>query len=136
MAGQLHVTTAGPAEQEAIDMVLRVNGVDITRFVAQRGIKWQRNDIDGENAGRTLDGKMHRDRITSKVRLDVSCLPLSTEDANTVLNAIYPKYVEVTYTDPMYGLITKTMYSNNNPATYINTKTDLWEGISFPLIER
>lgn len=117
-------------------MVLRVNGVDITRFVAQRGIKWQRNDIDGENAGRTLDGKMHRDRITSKVRLDVSCLPLSTEDVKTVLNAIYPEYVEVTYTDPMYGLITKTMYSNNNPATYINTKTDLWEGIAFPLIER
>lgn len=136
MAGQRHATTAGPAEQEVIDMVLRVNGVDITRFVAQRGIKWQRNDIDGENAGRTLDGTMHRDRITSKVRLDVSCLPLSTEDVKTVLNAIYPEYVEVTYTDPMYGLITKTMYSNNNPATYINTKTDLWEGIAFPLIER
>lgn len=117
-------------------MVLKINGVDITPFVLQKGIKWQRNDLDGKNAGRTMDGTMHRDRITSKVRLDVSCLPLSTEDARTVLNAIYPEYVTVEYLDPMGGMTTKEMYSNNNPATYIDTATDLWEGITFPLIER
>lgn len=117
-------------------MVLIVNGVDITPYVVQKGIKWTRNDIDGENAGRTMDGTMHRARVTSKVRLDITCLPLSSEDASIVLNAIYPEYVTVKYTDPMYGLVTKTMYSNNNPATFIDTATDLWEGITFPLIER
>lgn len=117
-------------------MVLKVNGVDLTPFVVQKGIKWTRNDIDGTNAGRTMDGTMHRARVTSKVRLDITCLPLSSADASTVLNAIYPEYVSVEYIDPMYGLVTKTMYSNNNPATYIDTATDLWEGITFPLIER
>lgn len=117
-------------------MVLKINGTDILRFVEEKGVKWQRNDMDGPNAGRTMDGIMHRERVASKVRLDVTCLPLKTEDAKTVLNAIYPEYVEVEYLDPMHGIVTKTMYSNNNPATYMNTQTDLWEGINFPLIER
>ena len=117
-------------------MVLKINGVDIVPYIAQKGIKWTRNDIDGEGSGRTLDGVMHRSRLDSKIRLDITCLPLSSEDARKVLNAIYPEFIDVEYIDPMYGHTTKTMYSNNNPATYIDTKTDLWEGITFPLIER
>lgn len=117
-------------------MVFKINGVNMLPYIVQNGIKWQRNDIDGTNAGRTMDGTMHRERVTSKVRLDVTCLPLSSENASIVLNAIYPEYVEVEYTDPMYGPSIKQMYSNNNPATYVDTVTDLWEGITFPLIER
>lgn len=117
-------------------MVFKINGVDMLPYIVQNGIKWQRNDIDGANAGRTMDGTMHRERVTSKVRLDVTCLPLLSEEAAIVLNAIYPEYVEVEYTDPMYGLSVKTMYSNNAPATYVDTETDRWEGITFPLIER
>lgn len=117
-------------------MVFKINGVDMRRFIVQNGIKWQRNDLDGSNAGRTMDGIMHRERVASKIRLDITCLPLSSSDAYIVLNTIYPEYVEVEYTDPMYGPVIKTMYSNNTPATYINTVTDMWEGIAFPLIER
>lgn len=117
-------------------MILKINGVDITPYIVQKGIKWQRNDLDGSNAGRTMDGTMHRERVTSKVRLDITCLPLSSKDASTVLNVINPEYVEVEYIDPMYGHSVKTMYSNNTPATFIDTATDLWEGIVFPLIER
>lgn len=120
-------------------MVLKINGVDILPFVAQKGVKWQRNDLDGENAGRTMDGVMHRSRVTSKIRLDITCVPLRSEDASTVLNAIYPEYVSVEYTDPMHGLVTRTMYSNNNPATHMYAQSDgieYWEGITFPLIER
>jgi hypothetical protein len=117
-------------------MILKINGLDILPYIEQKGIKWTRNDLDGSNAGRTMDGIMHRERVSSKIRLDITCLPLKSEDASLVLNAIYPEYVEVEYTDPMYGHVYKTMYSNNNPATYIDTKTDLWEGIVFPLIER
>lgn len=117
-------------------MVFKINGVDMLPYIVQNGIKWQRNDIDGANAGRTMDGTMHRERVTSKVRLDVTCLPLSSENASVVLNAIYPEYVEVEYTDPMIGLCIKQMYSNNTPATYIDTYTNMWEGITFPLIER
>ena len=117
-------------------MVFKINGVDMLPYIVQNGIKWQRNDIDGANAGRTMDGTMHRQRVTSKVRLDVTCLPLYASDAAIVLNAIYPEYVEVEYTDPMNGLCIKQMYSNNTPATYVDKYTNMWEGITFPLIER
>jgi hypothetical protein len=39
----------------------------------------------------------------------------------------------------MLGTVTKTMYSNNNPASFLMRKpdgTEWWSGISFPLIER
>ena len=77
-------------------MVLKIGDVDILPYVAENGIKWQRNDLDGENAGRTMDGTMHRSRVATKVRLDITCMPLKTEDAMKILNAIFPEYVTVT----------------------------------------
>jgi hypothetical protein len=120
-------------------MTLQINGVDITPYIKYQGFKWTRNDIDGPDAGRTMDALMHRERVATKIRLDISCKPLLTEEASIVLNAIWPEYVTVTYLDPMTGLTTKTMYSNNNPAAYCINKGDgreYWQGIEFPLVER
>ena len=121
-------------------MVLTVNGVDLTPYVAFGGFKWQRSDIDAPNSGRSLDGMMHRGRVATKIRLDITCRPLYSAEAKTVLSAILPEWVTVTYTDPMEGKdVTKTMYSNNNPASFSLKKRngdELWGGITFPLIER
>ena len=117
-------------------MILKIDGVDITPYIVQKGIKWTRSDLDGDEAGRTMDGEMHRDRIGTVTRMDITCLPLSSEDAAVVLNAIYPEFFEVEYIDPMEGHVTKTMYSNNVPAIYIDVDTDMWEGIAFPLIAK
>ena len=32
-------------------MVFKINGTDITPYIAAGGLKWQRQDIDGPNAG-------------------------------------------------------------------------------------
>ena len=121
-------------------MVFRIGNVDITPYVAYNGLKWQRSDLDAPKSGRTLDGLMHRSRVASKIRLDITCRPLLGNEASIVLNAIYPEWVTVTYTDPMDGReVTKTMYSNNNPASFLIKKRDgreYWGGITFPLIER
>lgn len=120
-------------------MILTVNGVDIVPFIAEGGIKWTRSDIDAPNTGRTMDGTMMRGRITTKIRLDITCIPLVASDLSTVLNAIYPEFVTVRYSDPMYGTRIVTMYSNNNPASYLMKKPngdEYWTGITFPLIER
>ena len=120
-------------------MILKIDGVDILPYVAHQGIKWQRNDLDGPDAGRTLDGMMQRGRVASKIRLDITCRPLRTEEARVVLNAIYPEYISVEYTDPMSGQVIKQMYSNNNPATHMLLQDDgveWWHDITFPLIER
>ena len=119
---------------------LLVNGTDLTPYIAFKGVKWTRNDVDSPDTGRTLDAVMHRGRVASKIRLDISCKPLTDSEASTVLNAIYPEYVTVQYTDPQAGgLVTRTMYSNNNPASYLLNREgeeDLWDGITFPLVER
>lgn len=119
----------------------KINGIDILPYTEDGGIKWQRNDLDGPNAGRTMDGVMNRDRLGMKIRWDFTERPLRTEYANIVLNAIYPEYVQVeTNIDPMFGTYTKTFYSNNIPATCMTIDAEsgvaLWSGISFPLIER
>ena len=54
-------------------MILEVDGVNIVPYVAYQGIKWQRNDIDGPNAGRMLDTNMRRNRLGTKIRLDITC---------------------------------------------------------------
>lgn len=121
-------------------MKLEIDGVDMTPYIANRGIKWQRNDLDAEGAGRSLDGLMMRSRVASKIRLDITCTPLPSPAASIVLTAIMPEWVTVTYTDPQVGAeVTKTMYSNNNPASYLMQRpdgTEYWEGITFPLIEK
>lgn len=120
-------------------MMLKINGVDFMPFIAKQGVKWQRNDIDAPNSGRTMDGMMQRGRVATKIRLDITCRPLMAEEAMLVLNTILPEYVTVDYYDPMsgerYGV---TMYSNNNPASFLIEKPedDWWSGITFPLIER
>ena len=121
-------------------MTLTVNGVDMIPYIAYNGLKWQRSDIDASDSGRTMDGIMHRGRVATKIRLDVTCRPLKATEASIVLQAILPEWVTVTYTDPMEGHdVTKTMYSNNNPATFLIARTNglhLWSGITFPLIEQ
>lgn len=121
-------------------MVLKINGTDITPYIAFQGVKWTREDVDGEGAGRTLDGNLRRDRVATKIRLDITCRPLTTTEASIVLSAIMPEWVSVEYTDPQIGgIVTKTMYANNNPASYCilrNDGTEYWNGITFPLIEQ
>lgn len=122
-------------------MTLVVNGVNMIPYVFRGGFKWQRSDVDDAESGRnTLDAEMHRNRIATKRRLDITCKPLTLQEASVVLSAIMPVWVEVTYTDPQVGAdVTMTMYSNNNPASFAFQGTDgkeYWNGITFPLIEK
>ena len=121
-------------------MTFTIDGLNVLPYIAAGGIKWTRSDVESSDAGRTLDGIMHRGRVATKIRLDVTTLPLTTERIKTLLNAIQPEFVTVTYDDPYYGgVVTRTMYSNNIPATCLTVYddgTELWDGVSFPLIEQ
>lgn len=122
-----------------MDTVFEINGVDMLPYVAYRGIKWQRSDLDSSSTTRMLNGELRRKRVATKIRLDITCRPLKLEEAKIVLTAIMPEFVTVRYTDPQLGTIaTKTMYSNNNPASHLINTSDAswWDGIEFPLIEK
>ena len=97
------------------------------------------SDLDGPNAGRTLDGVMHRDRVASKIRWDVTCHPLQEEDLAVVLSLIQPEFVTVEYTDlQTRQVVSKTMYSNNVPTKLAFAYKDgaWWTELTFPLIEK
>ena len=117
----------------------KIDGTDITSLIKHKGIKWTRNDIDSANAGRTLSGLMNRGRVTTKVKLEITCRSLSPEEAQMLLNLVYPEYVTVEYIDPQMGERVAEFYSNNIPATFCAIAPDgtaWWDDISFPLVER
>lgn len=120
-------------------MVLEVNGVNMVPYIAFRGVKWQRSDVDSSSTTRMLNGELRRKRVAIKRRLDITCRPLRGSEVSTVLTAIMPEFVTVRYFDPQEGkVVSRTMYSNNNPASYLIQRVDgeWWDGIEFPLIEK
>ncbi|MBQ0097914.1 MAG: hypothetical protein KBS62_03135 [Oscillospiraceae bacterium] len=120
-------------------MQVKINGTDITTFIAPRGLKWQRNDVDAPDAGRFLDAEMQRKRVAIKERLDITCRPLTDTEVYTLMNLIEPEFVSVTYKSPLLGTRTATFYSNNVPASYLfkdSQGAEWWDGITFPLIEK
>ena len=112
--------------------------VDITPYIKVRGLKWQRADVEGENATRNLDGSLVRDRRAIATRWDVTCRPLTSAEARIVLRLILPEKIRVRCDDPLFGdNRERDFYSNNIPASYLINRdgVDYWDGIVFPIIE-
>lgn len=120
-------------------MVFRIEGTDITPYIAAKGLKWSRNDVDGPTAGRMQNGEMVRDRVATKYRWDVTCRPLTAQEQATVLTLLQPEYVVLDYTDPLDNTTKSGLfYSNNFPSTYLvrmANGAELWAGLAFPLVE-
>ncbi len=120
-------------------MAFLIDGVDYTDTIAAGGLKWQRNDIDGPNAGRNKSGTMIRDRIATKMRTDWKCRPLPGPRNRQLLQALTPEFVTVTYDDPQDGAATRVMYANNLTSEFLMRRpdgTDWWQNTQFPLVER
>lgn len=121
-------------------MLFKVNGLDITPYIAHGGIKWSRNDLDGPNAGRTLDGTMFRDRVGIKYRWDITCRPLLQSEFATLMQALQPEFFNLQYVDPItLETVTEEYYSNDIPAEYelVNLGKEVRVmGVTFPVIQR
>ena len=120
-------------------MYLTINGTDIMQYLDGNGLKWSRNDLESPDAGRTMDGKMWRGRVATKIRLDLTFKPMKHAEIHKVLNLLQPEFVTVAYIDPLKGERSVQMYSNNISSTLrtaYNKNTGLWDGFTAPLIER
>lgn len=120
-------------------MTITVNGTNITPFIKLGGVTFSRNDVEAPDAGRTLDGLMHRGRIAVKERMDIQTIPLTRSQLSTLLSTLYPETLTVTVNPyPLTnGSVTMTMYSNSVKTTYIihrDNGEELQE-VSFPLVE-
>lgn len=122
-------------------MVFEINGVDITPYIAFEGLKYSTFDLDSEEAGRTMDGKMRRARIATKVRWDVPTKHLRTSELKHLMQLLSEEWVTLRASDPLFGLRTGQFYSNNNAISMkitskVSEEEELWEGFTFPLIEQ
>ena len=117
----------------------KISATDYISYIQADGIDWELNDLDSEDSGRTLDGLMHRSRVTQKRKITVRLNPLKTEDFSTFSAAIGAEYVAVTILDPRAGAQTEyTFYGSSiKAATMSDDGTDCWwKGGSFSLIEQ
>lgn len=109
---------------------------DYSDMVKLSGLSWKRNDLDAEGSGRTLDGKMHRVRITDKRSLDYALMPDRQSRYADLDMDLQQQQFQVQYSD-LHGILTKTFYCSSFSATLdldINDTRE-WSGGSFTLIE-
>lgn len=113
--------------------------VDITPMIAWQGLTFSRNDVDAPDAGRTMDGTMHRGRVASKEKMEIKTVQLTKAQVSVLETLLFPETIQVRVTPyPRTNAAhTMTMYSNNVKATYIIHRAngeDL-QSLSFPLVE-
>lgn len=110
---------------------------------APSAITWSVQDISSPDAGRTLDGIMHKERLAvggqkRKLKLEWSLVKFGTE-SSTILQAFTPEYIEVKYPDPQTGAVAqKTFYTGDKEvkfATWWDGK-QLLTNLSFAIIEQ
>lgn len=113
--------------------------VDITPWIAWQGLTFSRNDVDAPDAGRTMDGTMHRGRVASKEKMEVKTVQLTRAQSSRLQTLLFPESIQVRvtpYPRTNSAHIMK-MYSNNVKTTYVihrENGEDL-QSLSFPLIE-
>lgn len=65
--------------------------------------KWTKQDLSGEDAGRTMTSDMWKNLIARAVTLDLTWTNRTAEESKTILQAFNHEYVWITYVDPMLG---------------------------------
>ena len=120
---------------------LKIDGTEIANLIKVDGFHWERNDLDGPNAGRTLDGLAVRDLIASKIRLpDLDCRELTGAERATLENALFSaEFHTVECDDAIFRGVPRTMYCSSMSSGFSRRKqngTEYWKGTKFTLVER
>lgn len=120
-------------------MTVIVNGTDITKWIKYQGITFSRNDVEAPDAGRDMQGLMHRGRVAFKERMDIQTVQLTRAEAAQLHALLLPESFSVTVNPypNTNASQTMTMYSNDVKTTYVIHRAngeDLQE-MSFPLVE-
>lgn len=116
--------------------VLIINGHDYSRYVERKGVAWERNDLDGDDSGRTMDGLMHRAKITTKRKLGYKLMHMTRQLMAQLDDDLSEETFSATYLD-LHGKQTRTFYCTSFKATtaeVLNEDGD-WEEASFNMIE-
>lgn len=116
--------------------ILIIGGVDYSDLIASKGYGWSRNDLDSDKTTRTKDGKMRRDKITTKRKLTFNLHPATRERLAALDDALSAATFSTTYLD-LHGRRTGTFYCSSfecelEEATDTN---EVWGNAKFSVIE-
>ena len=116
--------------------VLVINGHDYSKHISRKGVDWKRNDLDSEKTKRTKDGKLRRDKITTKRTVGYKLINmtqsmLSQLDADLSAETFSARYLD------LHGIMTKVFYCSSFSAQIeeIDGETVKWGSASFTMIE-
>lgn len=117
------------------NFVFQVDGVDVP-IPSEFG--WSIQDVSAPDSGRTLDGLMHKERVTRKEKIQLKWNGKTPEETATILQAFAPEYFNVTYVCPLTNSVqTKQFYCGDQSAPYYWwCNGGLHESVSFNIIER
>ena len=102
--------------------------------------KFDIEDLSSEATGRTLDGIMHKDVVSTKAYIECSWKKASWQDAATLLNAIDGKtQIVLNYVDPRVPnqILQGDFYVGKRGGVALNLKDSqrTWQDISFTFIQ-
>lgn len=121
-------------------MILSAGGVSVDIIEDIEEIKWSENDLDSPNSGRTLDGLMHRGKVTSKRRADIKLLPVKAERVNEIFPIIRHQYFTcLTNIVPAESDLTMQMYNSTRSGGVMIITTDgdvKHKDVAFNIIQR
>ena len=117
--------------------ILIINGYDYSHNIEKSGYGWSREDLDSDKTTRTKDGRMRRDKITTKRKLSYTLIHMTREQLAQLDDNLSPDTFNVTYWD-LHGAMTKEFYYSSFSAKMdmaLDDNNELWSGASFNLIE-
>ena len=87
---------------------------------------------------RSASGLVVRDRIGTKRTLSLSYNALTDRELRTILQAVSPLYVYITYPDPLEGEATRQFYVQDRGVDMVryDPAKRLWTGLSLTCVER
>ena len=98
---------------------------------------WKLSDVSSADAGRTEDGKMHKERIAQKVHIELEWQNLNNDATiQTILTAFQPEYINVEYFDYKdMAYVTKKFYVGDRTVSALSRSKTI-STISFNIIEQ
>ena len=113
--------------------------VPVEKLIGFGGVKCSRNDVDGPNAGRNMQGDMIRDRVAIKHRWDVTLTgAIRSINAQALFNLTLPVSFYIKTDFPTGSMSVYHVYSNNNPVQFCIKRpdgTEYYSGATLNFIE-
>ena len=112
-------------------------GAAITNLPCPAIYVWDLEDTSAPDAGRTLDGAMHKKRVGQVVAVSLSWRNITDAAVSRILKAFNSEYLLVQYWDAMQGAYaTLVFYVGNRTAPMYNKRLGLWQNLSFKIIDK